>query len=238
MKTIFDINEQIVNGLHFSSGLWLLIGAILFALLCLCFLLTTRNGRVKPRTVLVEFGWLSLAYFILYGLGFLTCDSHLLKEPLWKPQMPVLFIVISAAVILFLCSLYFFKRRKRFADFVSATAIRRSAAGSGAAKYAYALLFAGMLLSTILCGIRFGCGDSFIHLLVPMATVTLVLLLYLLTHWNFWYLIGGVFLLAYAVLVIQAELVETQYTFAPLLALIPLYLSSILPLLSLGTQKR
>ena len=131
----------------------------------------------------------------------------------------------------------FLKRRKRFADRVSATAIRRSAAGSGAAKYAYAVLFAGMLLSTLICGLRFGCGDSFIHLLVPMAIVTVSLLLFLLTHWKFWYVLGSLAVLVYAFLVIQAELVETQFTYTPLLALIPLYLAAILPMGALGLQK-
>ena len=52
MKTIFDINSYLINTLGFSFGLWVLIGAILFALLCLCFLLAVRNGRVKGGQML------------------------------------------------------------------------------------------------------------------------------------------------------------------------------------------
>ena len=238
MNTILDINELIVKSFGFSNGLWLLIGAILFALLCLCFLLTARNGLVKARSMFISFGWLALAYFALIGVGILTCDSPFLKQPLWKPQPPALWFCAAALVIIVVFVLLFLRGKKRFADRVSATAIRRSASGSGAAKYAYALLFAGMLLSSVVCGLRFGCGDSFLHLLVPMAAVTLVLLLYLLTHWKFWFLLGSVAVLVYAFLVIQAELVETQFTYTPLLALIPLYLAAILPMGALGFQKK
>ena len=184
-----------------------------------------------------SFGWLTLAYFVLMGLGILTCESPFLKQPLWKPQSPVLYFSVASLVIIVVFVWIFFSRRKRFADRVSATAIRRSAAGSGAAKYAYAVLFAGMLLSSLICGLRFGCGDSFIHLLVPMAIVTVALLLFLLTHWKFWYVLGSLALLIYAFLTIQSELAETQFTYTPLLALIPLYLAAILPLGSLGFQK-
>ena len=237
MKTIFDINEFIVNKLAFSSGLWLLIASIVFAVLCLCFLVTARNGRVKVRDMFVEFGWLTLFYFLLMGLGIATCDSPFLKQPLWKPQIPAVFFAVASLIVVLICCVYFMRRKKRFSDRVSATAIRRSAVGSGVSKFSYALLFAGMLLSSVICGLRFGCGDSFIHLLVPMATVALVMVLYLLTHWNFWYLLGAVLVLGYAFLVIQAELAETQFAYTPLLALIPLYLSSIMPMAALGLQK-
>ena len=121
---------------------------------------------------------------------------------------------------------------------VSSTAIRRSAAGSGASKYCYALLFAGMLVSAVICGMRLGCGDSIVHLLVPMLLVALSVLLFSLTHWKFWYLLNALLLIAYAFLSLQSELAETQFAYTPLLALLPLYLSSILPMLSLGVQKK
>ena len=57
MKSIFDINSYLINTLGFSHGLWALIGAIVFALLCLCFLMTVRNGRVKGGQMLREALW-------------------------------------------------------------------------------------------------------------------------------------------------------------------------------------
>ena len=126
---------------------------------------------------------------------------------------------------------------KHFSDKVSATAIRRSAAGSGASKYCYALLFAGMLVASLLCIVRAVGGDSIFHLLVPMCIVVLVLLLYSLTRWRLWFLLGASLVLCYAVLMLQNALAATDFGYAPLLALVPLYLSSILPLFSLAVIK-
>ena len=95
-----------------------------------------------------------------------------------------------------------------------------------------------MLISCVIAGLRFGCGDSVVHLVVPMSLVVLSLLLYMLTGWRFWYLLNGILLAGYAFLMLQNMLAVTQFGYFPLLAMIPLYLSSILPLLSLGVQKK
>ena len=237
MKTIFDINGFIDKTLGFSGGAWALTAAILFALLCFCFVLTVRNGRMKPRTCWIESLWLALSYAFLMLLGRAAWAPEGGKQ-LWQPSNPMLVWLIAAVVIIALCIWYFRRRKKFFADLVSATAIRRSAAGSGASKYCYALLFASMLVSCVICGLRIGCGDSVIHLVVPMAAVVLLILLNALTGWRFWYLIGAVLLIVYNLLWIQNVLVETHFGYMPLLAMIPLCLANILPLFSLGTMKK
>lgn len=236
MKTIFDVNGFIVSRLGFSDGLWLLTASIVFALLCLCFVLTVRRGRMKPRTFLIESGWLALWYAVLFALGRLAWSPD--GKPLWKPGQPMYVWLGAAIVIISLYIWYFHRREKFYADLVSATAIRRSAAGSGASKYCYALLFAGMFVSSVICGVRFCCGDSVIHLLVPMVVTLVSLLLYLLTSWKFWYFLGGLLVLGYALVWLQSVLAATQFGYMPLLAMIPLFLSVILPLFALGTAKR
>lgn len=235
MKTIFDINGFIVNKLGFSSGMWLLSASILFALLCFCFVLTVRNGRMKPRTFWIETLWLALAYAVLMMLGRLAWAPEG-GRVFWRPTQPMLVWLGAAVVVIALCIWYFRRRKKHYADLVSSTAIRRSAAVSGASKYCYALLFASMLVSSVICGLRIGCGDSIVHLVVPMATVVLMMLLNSLTGWRFWYLSGAVLLLAYDLLWMQNVLAQTDFGYMPLLAMIPLCLASILPMLSLGTM--
>lgn len=234
MKSIFDINGFISRSLGFSDGLWVLIAATLFALLCICFVLAVRDGRVKGRQMFIETGWTALWYFGLMALSLFTFWPFGDKKALWPPARPELVWCVAGVVVIALYILYFRRRKKRAADKVSATAIRRSAAGSGAAKYCYALLFAGMLVSSVICGVRAVAGDSLFHLLVPMCTVVLVLLLFYLTHWRVWFLLGGVIVLAYAVLMLQNVLAVTSFAYTPLLAMLPLYLSSILPLFSLS----
>lgn len=236
MKSIFDINGHIANwGL--SYGLWLLVGAILFALLCLCFIVAVRSGRVKGRQVFIETAWTALWYFGLILLSFSVYWPFGARQPLWSPGNPALVWSLAIAVVILLYFWYFRKRKKYFSDKVSATAIRRSAAGSGASKYCYALLFAGMLVASLLCAVRAVGGDSIFHLLVPMCIVVLVLMLYGLTRWRLWFLLGASLLLCYAVLMLQNALAATDFGYAPLLALVPLYLSSILPLFSLAAIK-
>ena len=238
MKSIFDINGFISKSLGFSDGLWVLIAAILFALLCLCFVLAVRDGRVKGRQMFIETGWTALWYYGVIALSLFTFWPFGAKKALWTPGRPALFWYVAGVVIIALYVIYFHRRKKRSADKVSATAIRRSAAGSGAAKYCYALLFAGMLVSSVICGVRAVAGDSLFHLLVPMCTVVLVLLLFRLTHWRIWFLLGGVAVLAYAVLMLQNMLAVTNFAYTPLLAMLPLYLSAILPLFSLTFIKQ
>jgi len=236
MKSIFDINSFLINNLGFSYGLWVLIGAVLFALLCLCFLLAFRDGRVKGRQMIVETLWMTLWYYAIAALTlvtFLPDKDH----PLWRPAHPLLIWCIAAIVIICLFFWYFHKRKKRSSDRVSAYAVRRSAAGSGAAKYCHALLFGGMLLAFVIACIRVACGDSIVHLVVPMCVVVLSLLLFFLTKWKVWYFLGALLILAYAVLILQNTLTCSGVTFFPTLSLIVLYLSSVLPLFSLTFNK-
>ena len=236
MKSIFDINSYLINTLGFSHGLWALIGAIVFALLCLCFLMTVRNGRVKGGQMLREAFWMAVWY---YGIAALTAVTFLPDRvnPLWQPSHPMPVWGIAAVVIILLFFWYFLKRKKRFSDRVSAYSVRRSAAGSGAAKYCHALLFGGMLLAFVIAGIRVACGDSIVHLILPMAIVVLTLLLHFLTQWKFWYGLGGLLIACYAVLVIQNSLTYSNFSFFPSLPLVVLYLSSVLPLFSLAFNK-
>jgi len=236
MQAIFDINSLIINKLGFSNGLWVLIGAILFALLCVFFLIAVRNGRVKPRTMFVETGWTLLWYFGIQALSLLAYWPK--GEALLKPGNPLWVWVPAAVVILVGYILYFRKRRKHFVDQVTANAIRRSAAGSGASKYAFALLFAGSLVATVICVVRVACGDSILHLLVPMFVTMLTLLLFSLTQWRFWFALGGLLILAYAFFWMQSVLTYEGFGYTPLLAMIPLFLSMVLPMFSLAFFKQ
>ena len=238
MKSLFDINRYIVERVGFSYGQWLLAAAILFALICLCFVLLARRGRVKVRQLFIETGWTALWYFGLVALSFITFWPFGDKKPLWEPGRSALVWCVAGAVVALLYVLYFQKRKKHVADKVSANAIRKSAADSGAAKYCFALLFAGMLVSSVICGVRAVGGDSMIHLLVPMLFVVLSVLLFCLTHFRVWFLLGGLLILGYAFLMIQNALAVTRFGYTPLLALIPLYLSAVLPLFALSFLKQ
>ena len=235
MKSIFDINSWLIITLGFSNGLWVLIGAILFAFLCLFFVLTVRDGRVKGRSVLLEALWIALWYFGAYAAGHYLAFR---EQALWHPDRPLLVWVIAAVVLAACFAWYFFRRKKRSADRVSAYSIRRSAAGSGAAKFCFSLWFGGLLLMTVISGLRVGCGDSILHLIVPMCVSVLSLLLVFLTRWRFWFILGALLIAAYAVLMVQNVLTFPATAYGQALALVPLYLSSILPMFFLALAGR
>lgn len=238
MKSIFNINGWIADKLAFSYGLWLLIAAVVFALLCLCLVIAVRSGRLKARQMFIETGWTALWYFGFVALSFLFRWPFGAKKALIPAGSPTLVWCILAAVALVSYIWYFRRRRKKSADMVSATAIRRSAAGSGAAKYCFALLFSGMLVSSVICGIRAAGGDSIFHLVLPMLVVVVSLLLFYLTRWRVWFCLGAVAILAYALFFMQNCLAETSFMYYPLVAMIPLYLAAILPMFSLTFIKQ
>ena len=99
MKSIFDINGFISKSLGFSDGLWLLIAAIVFALLCLCFVLAVRDGRVKGRSMFLETGWTALWYFGLLALSLFTCWPFGDKQALWTPSRPALVWCVAAVAV-------------------------------------------------------------------------------------------------------------------------------------------
>lgn len=235
MRSIFDVNSWLINTLGFSNGLWVLIGAILFALLCLFFVLTVRDGRVKTRNVLLEALWTALWYYGAYAAGHYLAFG---ERALWHPGKPLLVWVLAAAVLLVAFTWYFLRRKKRSADRVSAYSIRRSAAGSGAAKFCFSLWFGALLLMAVISGLRVGCGDSILHLIVPMCLSVLTLLLVLLTRWRFWFVLGALLLAVYAVLMVQNVLTFPARAYGQALALVPLYLSCILPMLFLAFNGR
>ena len=238
MNPIFNINAWISELLPLSRGLWCLIAAVLFAILCVLFLSTVRRGRVKARTTFIETGWTALWYWGLLLLSLLTYWPFGEKKALLAPGNPMAVWLIAALVVSVLYVWYFRKRKKHFADQVSATAIRKSAAGSGASKYCYALLFAGMLVCSVICLARLIAGDSIFHLLVPMLAVIITLLLYNLTHWRLWFALGSLAILVYAFLMIQSFTALKGFAYTPLVAMVPLYLSAILPLGSLALIKQ
>ena len=238
MEAIFDVNAWIDKLLPLSNGMWRLVSAVVFALVCILFLATVRRGRVKARTFFIETGWTALWHYGLLLLSLLTFWPFGDKAALIVTGRPMLLWCIAAVVVIVLYVWYFRKRKKFFSDQASATAIRRSASGGGASKYCYALLFAGMLVCSVICLVRLISGDGVLHLVVPMLAVALALLLFNLTHWRLWFALGALAIVAYAFFFMQTVLAATGFAYTPLLAMLPLYLSAVLPLCSLSFIKK
>ena len=236
MKPIYDIYSFLTQNIGFSKGLWILIGAIAFALLCLLFIGLVRSGKVKAGQTFIEAGLVAIWHSGVFALSLLTFWPK--GEPLWRPSNPVLVWLVVAAVLLVVLTWIYLHRKKRFADRVSATAIRRSAAGSGAGKYARALLLGGSLVLAVLAGVSClvskGVGFSW---LIPLVIVVVFEWLAVLTRWRIWHFLGALCVLAFVVLSMQQLLSMNGFSVTPLLAGIPVYLSVILPMFTLTFLK-
>jgi len=237
MEPIFDIHGLFSVTLGFSKGLWLLIGAIAFALLCLLFMGAVRSGRVKARQSFVEAGLVALWYCAVFALSLITYWPK--GTPLWTPSSPMPLWLGSAAVLTLVLLWIYLRRKKRFADQVSATAIRRSAADSGAGKYARALLFGGSLVLAVLAGVSSAVfPDPCFDWLVPLLLVVVFQLFVSLTGWRIWYMLGALCILAFAFLSMQQSLALDGFGNTPILAAFPVYLSVVLPMITLTFLKK
>lgn len=225
MQPIIDIYGFLKGNLAFSQGLWLLLKSVAFALLCLLFIGALRNGRVKGRQTFIEAGIVALWTAGVFGLSLIP----------WDPAYPALVWCVAAGILLVVLVWIYLKRKKKFADQVSSTAIRRSAAWSGAGKYARALLFGGLLVMSLLSWV--GSKGSF-AMLVPLVAAELLLLLAALTRWRLWYVLSALLQAAFAVLLMQQVLACEGFGVRGLLALIPVFLSVILPLITLTFLKK
>ena len=245
MEQILDIQqwESLVAPLAgISRGLWALIGAVSFALLCLCFARTVRSGRVTVRQTFIEAGRIVLWSVGLFVLGLVLLPLFARAARIWQ----LTFLIGAGIGVTGLLVFVYLRRKKRFADRVSANAIRRSAAGSGAGKYARALLFGGLIVltvSTIVCLlIR---NQSVPAAVAVLAILAVILLLAMLTGWRLWYALGALVSLAALVLlaILSALLAgalseSTPLVFWAFFPFIPVVLSLLLPMLTLTFLKK
>lgn len=234
-----------LNGL--SSGLWALIGAVSFALLCLCFLLAVGRGRVKACQTFIEAGIVAVWSAFLFLAGFLLMPLLARLAPSW----PVVCVAAAGAVIIVILVWIYLHRKKRFADKVSASAIRRSAAGSGAGKYARALLFGGLLVLSVwvIVGLVTG-GQKAAAGVALLAASAVMLLLAALTGWRIWYmLLALVYLAVFALICLvsyylvsglaaQTEMPVGMFAIWAVFLVIPVLLSVFLPSVTLTFLKQ
>ena len=163
--------------LSFSKGGYLLANSIVLALFCLIFVFAVISGRIRPIKVLIASAKLFLWAIVAFGIGeliaWLICLITGAKFSFMGIVRGVQFdewVMIGTAVITALIVLFcFITGRKRSADRISATAIRKSAAASGATKYSYNLLYGSMLLLLLLSAILLLIiGENFFFVL-PLA---------------------------------------------------------------------
>jgi hypothetical protein len=232
--------------LSFSKGGYLLANSIVLALFCIIFSFALISGRIRPLKVLVASAKVLLWALVAFGIGELIAWVVSLIVGAKFSFMGVVrgvqfdeWVMIGTAVVtaLIVTTCFLFGRKKS-ADRISATAIRKSAAASGATKYSYNLLYGTMLLLLLLSAILlFAIGENFFFVL-PLALAAASVFLWRITTWRGWLLAAIVVTLLHAFSFLYIVIIAlTMGALGVLPLFMVIYLALLLPLADLYTRK-
>ncbi|MFA5325521.1 MAG: M28 family peptidase [Bacteroidales bacterium] len=231
---------------NFSKGGYALLNAITLALFCLAFCFSILSGRIHSGRVFKTMGRIFLFTLIIFALGYLLSwiSSKLLGRyfilfgdvkggEFYNTAMIV--IVALLAVISLWC--YLLKRRKA-ANLVSSTAIRKSAAASGVTKYSLEIFYGTMLVLLVLSAVSyFAIGENFFFI-IPLLIGSVSLILWRLFKLRSVLLIAVIVILLHAFsfcyVIGIALTIEGLYA---VLLLAFLYIMTVIPLIDLYSRK-
>ncbi|HPH53611.1 MAG: M28 family peptidase [Bacteroidales bacterium] len=232
--------------LSFSKGGYLLANSIVLALFCLIFSFALISSRIRPLKVLVASAKVLLWALVAFAIGELIAWVVSLIVGAKFSFMGVVrgvqfdeWVMIGTAVVTALIvAICFFFGRKKASDRISSTAIRKSAAASGATKYSYNLLYGTMLLLLLLSAILlFTIGENFFFVL-PLALAAASVFLWRITTWRGWLLVAIVVTLLHAFSFLYIVIIAlTMGALGVLPLFMVIYLALLLPLADLYTRK-
>ena len=217
-----------------SLGLKTLFNAVTFMLYCIVLIFSIIGGKsrfvqsaVKGLKILI---WL----LILYIAG--TLATRFVKT-----SMPSLVTWISTGVVGAVFIWRYFARRRRFANEVSGSSIRRSASGVGEVKYArtmlHGALLAAMAVTVLFFFLTLKSGDNY-FILAPLGSILLCMILRKFCRWRGWLLVAIVSVTAQAIVFIYGTWAAYKFgALASALAFSLLYLALLVPLCDLYCRK-
>jgi len=129
------------NSLILPKGPVILANSCIFALFCTVMCLGYVSGRFKFAALLLKSAFMAIWMFAISGFNYMICDRFTIPEYTYLG---------AEALIVVLVALVYFKSRKRYADKVSSSSIRKSAVGSGQIRYAYNVLYASLTIMMVI----------------------------------------------------------------------------------------
>lgn len=167
--------------LNAGKGVSILLNAVSFALFCAVLSFSVVSGRNKLKASLSKSAVIAIWSAVL-GLAGKFASKFLLPE-----GTLVIFPIAMAAIFAIILIIYC-KCRKRAADKVSATAIRKSAAASGQLKYTYTLLYGDLTVLLIADILHFSLtlgGPSWNQeTFLPLTATLISLILWRIVKWR------------------------------------------------------
>lgn len=245
-KSSVAFTIPVIGLLNFSKGGYLLANSIVLALFCIIFSFALIGGRIRPLKVLVASAKVLLWAIVAFGIGellawvisLITGAKFSLMGILRGVQFDEWVMIGTAVITALIAAICYFFGRKKSADRISSTAIRKSASASGATRFSYNLLYGAMLLLLFLSAVLlFTIGENFFFVL-PLGLAAASVLLWRVTNWRGWLLVAIVVTLLHAFSFLYIVIISlTMGALGVLPLFIVIYLALLLPLADLYTRK-
>jgi hypothetical protein len=245
-KSSVAFTIPVIGLLNFSKGGYLLANSIVLALFCIIFSFALIGGRIRPLKVLVASAKVLLWAIVAFGIGellawvisLITGAKFSLMGIVRGVQFDEWVMIGTAVITALIAAICYFFGRKKSADRISSTAIRKSASASGAIRFSYNLLYGAMLLLLLLSAVLlFTIGENFFFAL-PLALAAASIFLWRVTTWRGWLLAAIVVTLLHAFSFLYIVIISlTMGALGVLPFFIVIYLALLLPLADLYTRK-
>jgi hypothetical protein len=245
-KSSVAFTIPVIGLLNFSKGGYLLANSIVLALFCIIFSFALIGGRIRPLKVLVASAKVLLWAIVAFGIGellawvisLITGAKFSLMGIVRGVQYDEWVMIGTAVITALIVTICYFFGRKKSADRISSTAIRKSASASGATRYSYNLLYGAMLLLLFLSAVLlFTIGENFFFAL-PLGIAAASVFLWKVTTWRGWLLVAIVVTLLHAFSFLYIVIIAlTMGALGVLPLFIVIYLALLLPLADLYTRK-
>ena len=217
--------------MNFSSSGYSTSCALVLGLFVLSMVLSCASGRLSMSPLSKLLLIMGVGVLFLVGMAFLIIKLTAGAITwLWGVGAPVIVIGLSLWL--------YFHYRKRAGEKASSGSVRRSASGSGEIKFDFKVLYSSMALLLVVALIALLAGAPTHYLVLPLAFATLATLLWKVSGWRGFLLLGVITTVLYIVkYCIPAYISFTTDKFWPSMALTLLYLGLIVPLSDLYCRK-
>lgn len=217
-----------IPDLPVGKGTRILFNAVAFALYCLILCFSVMSGRNRPGTSFRK------ALEIAVWCAFLGLAGKLAGDYLIPEGNPAVLPVFIAVILTIFIAVYF-KLRKKEADKVSSTAIRKSAEASGQLKHTYTVLYGALTVMMAADIIHFAVtlgGDTWNgDTLIPLTVTLLSVILWRLVKWR------GILIVAVVTDLLFAAKLILINALGVSLAVSLVFVSVVLPLVDLYCRK-
>lgn len=192
-----------MDKLVLNKGLMLLLCSITLAVLCVELCLAVGRGKLPARGVINTACRAIIIVAASLLAGFLA--SLLPMQGIW---MKVVFFAVLAVVLAVVLFIYISGKRKVVRN-ATANALRKSAGGVAAVRYAkgwlYGACFTLLIAASVLLAVR---EQNYFMPVIPVAVAALCLLLHGLLPWRIWYAIATLAIIAFSINTLYVDIIS------------------------------